>query len=131
MISSKVLFALDARLEFKPEERALIDKYKLGKQFVYDSENRKKYADRAVLNAAASEASGTFRFAGRSLMASAMAALSLRVTIDSLASGQHIECQSLDELLGAEGAMREACANVRVYLDTAEQFDGREEVIAF
>jgi hypothetical protein len=70
----------------------------------------------------------TFYGLGRSVVAAAMAALSLHVTIDSLMNGQHIETKSLDELLGAEQAIREACERVKAYLETAATFDGREVV---
>jgi hypothetical protein len=60
-----------------------------------------------------------------------MMALSLRVTIDGLLQGQHVECKDLDELLGAEAAIREACSNLKAYLETALTFDGREEVVEF
>jgi hypothetical protein len=46
-------------------------------------------------------------------------------------TGQHIECKDLDELLGAEEAIREACKALKVYLTVAESFDGREEVVEF
>ena len=54
-----------------------------------------------------------------------MMALALRVTVDSLVSGRHIECKDLDELLGAEAAVMEACKTIKVYLETAVTFDGR------
>ncbi|MEY9880424.1 hypothetical protein [Bradyrhizobium sp. USDA 329] len=60
-----------------------------------------------------------------------MMALSLRVTIETLMSGQHIECKDLDELLGAEAAILSACKNLKAYLETAQTFDGREEVVEF
>ena len=60
-----------------------------------------------------------------------MMALSLRVTVDGLMGGQHIECKDLDELLGAEAAILDACKNLKAYLETALTFDGREEVVEF
>jgi hypothetical protein len=60
-----------------------------------------------------------------------MMALSLNVTVDGLISGQHIECKDLDELLGAESAIIEACQNAKGYLDVASTFDGREQVLEF
>jgi hypothetical protein len=60
-----------------------------------------------------------------------MASMSLQVTVDSLTGGHHIECKSMDELLGAESALREGCETLRTYLDLAETFDGREEIIKF
>jgi hypothetical protein len=61
----------------------------------------------------------------------AMAAMSLQITIDSLTSGHHIECKTMDELLGADSALREGCENLRTYLDVAATFDGREEIVQF
>jgi hypothetical protein len=66
---------------------------------------------------------------GRASVSAAMAALSLRITVDSLIRGVHVECNSMDELLAAEKAIREAASNLKAYLDTAATFDGREEVI--
>lgn len=66
---------------------------------------------------------------GRASVSATMAALSLRITIDSLIRGVHVECKSMNELLEAENAIREAAANLKAYLETAATFDGREEVI--
>ena len=46
VISSKVAFALNARIQLTPEEDALVRKYGPGKQTVYDSEARKQHVDR-------------------------------------------------------------------------------------
>jgi hypothetical protein len=56
---------------------------------------------------------------------------SARLTVNNLMSGQHIECKDLDELLGAEAAIVEACQNLKAYLETALTFDGREELHEF
>lgn len=58
-----------------------------------------------------------------------MAALSLRITVTSLISGVHVECKSLEELLGAEKAIQIAATNLKNYIDVAGTFDGKEEVI--
>jgi hypothetical protein len=122
MLGSKILFALDARTDLLADEKELIKKYALGKLVVYDSEARKKHADAAY---------GHFDNAATTPGLSASSAGRLRVTVDGLVSGQHIECKDLDELLGAEAAIVEACKNIKVYLETAVTFDGREEVIEF
>lgn len=136
MLGNKVVFVLDARAQPTPEEAALIKKYGLGKMNVYDSETRKKHQANAYGNfdAAASGAGGISSGLwanAKGLASSAMMALSLSVTIDGLMAGQHIECKDLDELLGAEAAIREACKNTKAYLDVATTFDGREEVLDF
>jgi hypothetical protein len=138
---TKVLFALDARTDLSAEEQGLIKKYGLGKLVVYDSEARKKHQGAAyghfenagsgpILTTGGGVARSLWSNA-RGLASTAMMALALRVTVDSLVSGQHIECKDLDELLGAEGAIRAACGNLKAYLETALTFDGREEVVEF
>ena len=136
MLGGKVFFALDARVELSPDERALVSKYNLGGLSVYDSEARKRQTEAALegYGAAANTGAGLGRQllgAARGAARQAMAALSLRVTINSLMSGQHIECKDLDELLGAEEAIKQACESLKAYIMAAQTFDGREEVIEF
>ena len=139
MMGGKIIFTLNARAELTEEEYALVKRYALGKLVVYDSEARKKHSESAYghfSNAPgfssdlAAAGRGLWRNA-RGLASAAMMALSLRVTIESLITGQHIECKDMDELLGAESAIVDACKNIKAYLDTALTFDGREEVLEF
>jgi hypothetical protein len=134
MMNKKIYFALDARADLTAEERSLVEKYGLGNTVVYDSEARKAHAG-AVQDhfADAREASGgrSLWKTARGLASAAMAAMTLRITVGSLISGQHVECKDLDELLGAEAAIMEGCRNLKAYLETALTFDGREEVLEF
>jgi hypothetical protein len=125
LMGGKILFALNARVDFTPEEAGLIKKYGLGNQSVYDSEARKKHA--GTVRDYAEGRSGFLSGAA----AFAMSSLSLHVTVDGLSRGQHIEAKSLDELIGAEEAIREACVNIKNYIAVATTFDGREEVVEF
>ncbi|MDA9464488.1 hypothetical protein XH87_07650 [Bradyrhizobium sp. CCBAU 53415] len=134
VVSSKVFFALDARADLSPEEKGLVSKYGLGKLVVYDSDARKKHQESAYDHfdeASASSVGRSWWKNARGIASAAMMALSLRITVDGLMSGQHIECKDLDELLGAEAAILNACKSLRAYLDTAQTFDGREEVLEF
>lgn len=142
MMGGKIIFILDARAEPTPEEAALIKKYGLGKMNVYDSEARKKHqasaaghfdsaAGAPVFAATGKSIAGSMWSNARGLASAAMSALALNVTIDGLISGQHIECKDLDELLGAQLAIIEACKSAKGYLDVALTFDGREEVLEF
>lgn len=146
VMSKSVIFCLDARVEFTVEEAANLKRYKMLEQVIYASEDAKRTAEGS---AAAMARARTTKYSadsvddmlfsatagiGGGLKAAALGALSamkLRITVNSLQRGQHIECKSLDELLGAEAAVIEACKNLRVYLDTAATFDGREVLIAF
>jgi hypothetical protein len=134
MLGGKVIFALDARAELSGDEQGLVRKYALGKLVVYDSEARKKHGESAYghFDNAANTTTGRSLWSNaRGLASAAMMALTLRVTVDSIIGGQHIECKDLDELLGAEAAIVDACKSLKAYLDTALTFDGREEVLEF
>jgi len=126
MMSKSVVFMLDARAEFTSQERAAIDKYKLGKQVVYNSAASQKQIEKGEANMDGSTLGG-LKAIGRF----AIAAMQLNITINSLQEGQHIECKSLEEVMGAEQALTEACQNLRAYLDTASMFNGTEQVIDF
>jgi len=127
VISKSVIFCIDARVEFTPAEQASITRYKLQKQVIYNSEASKKHLDSAAGFQSGSSLGGNLR----SLASVAMAAMNLNISIESLQRGQHVECKSLDELLGAEQAIMDACQNLRAYLDTAATFDGREVLVDF
>ncbi len=122
MISKKVIFILNARADYSNEEQANIKKYRLGPQNIYNSEATRKHASNAI-----NQNGGTLGM----LASAAMAKMSLSITIDSLANGHQVECQDIDELLGAEEAIRSACENLKGYLEVADSFDGREEVVEY
>jgi hypothetical protein len=121
------VFALDARIHLKNEERDSVQRYKLGGQVIYNSQASRRHLDAA--KAAGSQ--GTTGGYVKSLASVAMAAMNLNITIDSLQRGQHIECKDLDELLSAEDELMDACNRLKSYLDTAATFDGREMIFEF
>ena len=126
VISKNVIFCLDARVEFTQAEADNIRRYKLHNEVLYNSEASKRLLDKG---SAAHDGSVGGNL--KNLAFTAMAAMRLNITVTSLQRGQHIECKSLDELLGAEEAIMIACQNLRGYLDTAATFDGREVVVSF
>jgi hypothetical protein len=143
-VTKKIKFALDARIGLTAEEHALVTKYRLGGLVIYDSKSREKYTEAAkahlesakeqpgMLDGMGAQLLGlgkTVYRAGRASVSATMAALALRITVDSLIRGVHVECDSLEELLEAEDAIRAAGANLKGYLATAATFDGREVVI--
>jgi hypothetical protein len=145
-VMGKILFVLDARIGLSAEEHSLVKKYRLGELVVYDSKAREKYTEAKMAHLETTRehppiSAGmstqllglgkTLYRLGRASVSAAMAALSLRITVESLIQGVHVECKSMDELLGAENAVIEAGRNLKAYLDTAATFDGREEVIEF
>lgn len=126
MLSTNVIFCLDARVDFTREEQQSITRYKLANQVIYNSE-----ASRRLLEKSVAQQDGSLKGNLKAVASAALAALKLNISIASLQRGQHIECKSLDELLGAEDAIMTACHNLRGYLDTAASFDGREVLVDF
>ena len=119
MLGGKPTFMLDARVELNREDQGLVTKYGLGDLVVYDSKARRARGEQATghyQDAYVSSYSSVGRMTWQALKAagaSAMAALTLRVTVNSLIKGQHIACKELDELLAAETAMVEACNSLK------------------
>ncbi|HEX5182042.1 MAG TPA: hypothetical protein VFW19_02705 [Allosphingosinicella sp.] len=126
VVSSSVVFCLDARVELTSLERRNIQRYKLYDQVIYNSEASKRHLDKA-----AAQQDGTTMGSVKGLASLALAAMRLNVTVKSLERGQHIECKSMDEVIGAENALMTACQNLKEYLETAALFDGREHVVDF
>jgi hypothetical protein len=127
LVSKNVVFCLDARVEFTPEELRSLTRYKLHKQVIYNSEASQKHLAKAGMSMATGNALGSVKALG----SLAFAAMNLNISISSLQKGQHIECKSMDELLQAEDAILTACQNLKAYLETAATFDGREILVDF
>lgn len=127
VMSKSVVFCLDARAEYTPEEMANIRRYKLHKQVIYNSESALKHLNHAS-NSVGRETAGGYLSGMASLV---MAKMNLNISVESLEKGQHIECKSLEELLSAEDQLLEACKHLKEFLDVAATFDGREVVFKF
>jgi hypothetical protein len=135
-ITSKIIFCLDVRADYTPEEQSNIQKYRLGGQAIYNSRAAKKHLE----NADANFASGADRGGGlasqtaglaKGALSFALAKMQLNVTIASLGKGHHIECKDLKELLEAEDTLRGACKELTRYLEVAATFDGSELVVEY
>jgi len=140
----RVIFTLDARIDVSADNRALITKYKLGNRIIYDSANRRAYTDAtmdhleksrdntSIFDSPGRQAWGagkTFFRLGRAAISATAAALSLRITVNSLMKGVHVECKDMVELLEAEAAIVEAGQNLKAEIDAATTFTGQEHVI--
>jgi len=116
-MSKSAVFELYAQVHLSEEEQNSVRTYKIGDEVVYNSEAAAKHL-------AAGAASGIVGGLARL----ALAKMSLNITINSLTQGQTVKCSTLEEVITAEDAVKNACANVRTYLDIAATFDGREEI---
>lgn len=135
-ITNIVIFCLDIRAEYSPEEKSNIEKYRLGPQAIYNSRAAAKHLDKvgAHLELARDRHSSFGQMTAglaKGAVSFALAKMQLNVTIASFAKGHHIECKDLEELLEAEDALRQACKELTRYLEVAATFNGAEVVIEY
>lgn len=139
VLGKTAIFCLDARAEYTADEKRNITRYRLQDEVIYSSETARRHAEASMNAHAAGSAWATtggeaLASLGSTLKSAAhafAAGMSLNITIGSLERGHHIECKNLQELMGAEKALEDACTDLRAYLDLAATFDGREVVITF
>lgn len=145
-------FLLDARLDLTAEEQELFERYRLAGVVVYDSDARVQHAYSAAeryeaaadaaqavpifpafeeMHIALGNAAASFWHLGAGLSHSFVSALSLQVTLESLASGIHLESASLEETLSVERAITASVQYLADYFHLALTFDGREELSEF
>ncbi len=139
-----IVYMLDARIDASAEIRAIILKHRLGGRVIYESANRRKreeavkahlersHNDTSVFAPASAQLGGAGNalwHLGQAAVSATIASFSLRVTVDSLFSGVHVECKSMEELLEAEQAIKQAKATLEGYIDELTTFDGREQVV--
>ena len=120
MISKEIVFILDVKSQLTEEEKFAVQEYGLGKMVIYNSESSRKHLDNI--------GGGGLLKAATSL---AMSKMSLNISIDSLMQGKVVECKSLDEVMSAEEAIREACENMKSYIKVASHFDGSTETVEY
>ena len=133
-LTGRVLFCLDIRADYSPDERTNINRYALGGEVIYNSQAAKKHLEHAGAHLDRTQSGGVGERMGglaRGAVSLAMAKMSLNISIASLGRGHHIECKDLGEMLEAEDTVRNACKDMTRYLDAASTFDGSETVIEY
>lgn len=108
----KVIFSLEVRADISPEEKANIQRYKLGDTELYSSH---EMIDRG---------SGLLGVASRL----AWKAITLRITVNDLANGKKVEAKNIVEMLAIEEHIKEAAQVFKNVLDAATHFGGEEVV---
>lgn len=105
--SGKTTFSVTATVEVSNEEKANINKYKLGKELLYTN-----MEDRG---------SGVLGAISRKMMA-------VEFTINNLINGKKIDCKTILEMLELEESIMEVTKTFKQVLDASATF-GDEEVI--
>jgi hypothetical protein len=113
-LTGKMIFTLDARAELTPEERDAVQKYKMGDTLLYE---KLRLVERG---------SGLLGFFSRF----AFRAQNVRITVNDLVHGKHLECRDIVEMRGVEEQIKEASETFKAVLETAAHFGG-EEVIEY
>jgi hypothetical protein len=111
MLGIKPIFVLTVRADISPDEKAAIEKYKLGDTELYASHEIKG-------------GSGLLGAASRL----AYKAMTISVSVKDLTGGKKIECKDIVEMLAVEGQIREAAKTFKEVLDAAAHFGGEEVV---
>lgn len=148
-IWSAMTFLLDARLELDEEETELFTKYKLYDLAVYDSDARIQhlhsagesyqasveraeavplFPDLSQIHTVLGNVFASIWHLGAGTTHQVASALSFHITLGSLAQGQHMESESLEEILTVADNIRQAVQYLATYLDVALTFDGRDEL---
>jgi hypothetical protein len=145
----RVVFGITARLGLTEKQLALVRRYWLGRVIVFDSLRRQRQNQlaRIHLQLAAqvkveppakkplSQLWATIKYflfvlfyLFRALFSFLFGFLFIRVTIAKLARGKLIESTNLTLILQAQQAVEQSSQYLKEYLETAESFDGREEL---
>ena len=103
-----VIFILDARAEFTPEERSNIRRYRLGKTLLYQRYQM------------TNPGSGWLGIVQRLLFKMR----NIEVTVASLVSGTHLEFKDIHEMLAVEEHLTEVSRNFKDVLDAASGYSG-------
>lgn len=111
MIGNRPVFVLNVRADISGDEKAAIDKYKLGDAELYASHEFKA-------------GSGLLGVASRL----AYKAMTINVSVKDLTNGKKIECKDIVEMLAVEDQIREAAKTFAQVLAAAAQFGGEEVV---
>ena len=112
MLSKTITFLLDVRADLTEEERANIQKYKLGETVLYE---RSTMTD---------PGSGLLGVASRL----AFKASNISISVGDLQGGKRIDCKDIIEMVAIEEQVREAAHTFKTVLEAAARFGG-EEVI--
>lgn len=117
MLTSTITFTLNIKTRLNDEEQALIKKYKMGKEVVYE---------KLPIGAAVAGMGG---IAG-ALTAITAKALKLVFTVDDLVKGRTIECKDILDMIAAEQQIRDAADGFWGIIQASKNFEG-EEVVTY
>ena len=114
LTGKNITFSLTVRADLSDEEKADIDKYKLGKCLLY---SRGELTD---------PGSGLLGIAARV----AFKMLNISISVDDLTHGKRVDCKDIVEMLAVEEQVKDAARNFKAVLEAASTFGG-EHVVEF
>tara|TARA_R100000656_G_scaffold47199_1_gene38302 strand:+ start:1298 stop:1726 length:429 start_codon:yes stop_codon:yes gene_type:complete len=126
-MTGNVTFKLYFIVDLDPEEAAALQKYKFGKDIVYETPTG------AAASAGLRGAEGVGNI-GRGLVATLAAkALNQILTVNDMVNGKEIACKDIGEMIAAEEQIKEACNGLSRILYACRHFEGEEiiDVVPF
>jgi len=112
LMGNKIVYSLAVRAELSEEEKANINKYRLGEEQLY---SQKEYG-------------GPTEGIKGLAFALAHRLTNLTINVNDLAKGKVVECKDIMEMLAAEDKIKLAAQNFKAWLEAMAHFGG-EEVI--
>ena len=112
MLGGKMIFTLEVRADLSAEEKANIQKYRLGDTVLYER------------NTMTDKGSGLLGLASRA----AFRAMNISVSVNDLAGGKKVECKDIVEMVAVVDQVKEAAQTFKAILDAAARFGGEEAV---
>lgn len=111
-VFGKITFILDVRADLSEQEKNNIEKYRFGKDILYE---REKLGES---NSNWGQLAATLKYR----------MLNLTISVNDLSKGKRVECKDIMEMLAVEEQIKEAAHTLKAVLDAAANFGG-EEVI--
>jgi len=115
-LTGSITFKLLAIVDLDADEVAVVKKYKLGKEILY--ETPKGTAALQLLSSGGALAGITATIAAK--------ATNQILTVNDLVNGKEISCKNINEMLAAEEQIRQACLGLSSILLACEHFGGEE-----
>jgi hypothetical protein len=144
-----IYYTLDVLIEPSPDEAKLIARHGVGDIIVFDSQQRREYFERAQEHADAAGSHPIFQTSnnpeqvfidtltsigstlysiGGSTYNLIAGSLEVRITINDLINGAHIESDQSGEILDAEHIIKKSITALKAHLSNLQTFDDRQEL---
>lgn len=119
LFGKKTVFTLHAQIQLTPAEEVLLQKHKLARAVIYDSDKDE--------NVQRADAANDGSVGGFAASLGALRGLTLgRFTVQDLMRGQRVKSDFIEEIARMEGIIKDGCAALSNRLNALQDLDGSE-----